>query len=139
MQIRCSHAKPREKSWPKTPNMGNLNLTEAELEGLWLTLNTFQMQFLFQTICFSYVWHHYNWHHLMQNWSTVNSLVILRENFFKLSLYCQIRVTFFVKNELFTMSDMRTFAYPLARYPKKETVINHFLPFWVSAPARRQQ
>ena len=77
-------------------------------EWIKLTLNRFQMQFLFQKICFSYVWHHYNWQHVMGNCFLVNSLIILVNGFFDMSCYARISVKFFVDEKyLLTKDDRR--------------------------------
>ena len=96
------------------------NSTGRELEWLLLTLNTFQMQFLFQMNCFSYVWHHYNWHHVIGNRFLVNSLIILVNSFFHMSCYSQTSVNFLRTKNICWQKIIGVVIVNVAYYLKKE-------------------
>ena len=98
-KFKCFHVKVREKSWFLIPHKYIWNQAGAFLEGFELTLNRFQKQFLFQTICFSYIWDHYNWHQAMGNCFLVNFLMILHKfNYCFMEIaanFCTILETYF--------------------------------------------
>ena len=110
------------------------NITGTELEWLWLTLNTFQMQFLFQMNCFSYVWHHYNWHHVIGNRFLVNSLIILVNSFFHMSCYSQTSVNFLRTKNICWQKIIGVVIVNVAYYLKKEHHKYNLFPFGITFP-----
>ena len=117
LQIKWLYVNPHEKSLQMIPHMTNFDLTQAELEWIWLTLNRFQRQFLFQDINTKWQFSCKNWHGAMGICSPGMSFDFINNIIIVLVYNSQISVTISRRRKIcWQMSPSSN----VARYCKKE-------------------
>ena len=109
--------------------MDNLDLTVAELEWVWLTLNKFPMLFLSQVTCLNCWIPQKNRHRMMRNCSLDIFFTFKVNNFFAVWKYEQFCVQFLKEEKLCLHCSHRSF---VAHYPKKEQLIISIFSFGIT-------